>query len=433
MNELVFDKNNCPKGWEYSSLGFITKNHDGKRIPVSAKLRENMKGKYPYYGASGIIDYVNKSLFNGNYLLISEDGANLLARSSPIAFIAKREFWVNNHAHVLTTVSNIQLEFVSFFINSINISNWVTGTAQPKLNQTNMNKIPISLPPIPEQKRIVSKIESIFTQIDSARESLKTIKNNLKLQKQSVLKSEFYLSDKKFDYKILNDMCIDIQSGFAQGIKNVENGTIHLRMNNITSNFTMNFQLLRTINASKDQKNKYLIQKNDVIFVNTNSVELIGKSSIFSSDKTCLFSNHLTRLRTDPKFLKPKWLLYYLYFRWIRHDFRLMCSKHVNQASINTSKIKLFQIPVISISEQQLVISKIESIFGRIDAIDKNVNDALVSLDRLKNSVLKQAFEGKLVSQDPNDEPAEILLQKIQQEKQLIQNTKPRKGKKNVK
>ena len=112
-DKTVFDKNNLPKGWIKTKLENIVKNHDGKRIPVSAKLREDMKGNYPYYGASGIIDHVSKYIFNGKYLLISEDGANLLSRTSPIAFIVNGEFWVNNHAHVLTTLDSIPSEFLS--------------------------------------------------------------------------------------------------------------------------------------------------------------------------------------------------------------------------------------------------------------------------------------------------------------------------------
>ena len=192
------NQKNVPNRWKFFSLGDITENYDAKRIPVSAKLREAMKGSYPYYGASGIIDYVNKPLFSGKYVLVGEDGANLLARTSPIAFIANGKFWVNNHAHVLTTLDNIMLEFLSYVLNSIDLSKWVTGTAQPKLNQANMNKIPIPIPPINEQKRIVAKIESIFTQIDAAKERLevlisqtKSVSGSLSTLRNSVLKQAF--------------------------------------------------------------------------------------------------------------------------------------------------------------------------------------------------------------------------------------------------
>lgn len=179
---------NLPESWTIGTLGFLTENHDGKRIPVSKIKREQMKGKYPYYGASGIIDYVNKPIFKGKYLLIGEDGANLLARSTPIAFLADGEFWVNNHAHILKTLNEIPLEFLSYYINSISLSEWVTGTAQPKLNQGNMNKIPIPIPPISEQKEIIKIIEQEFSIIDKQLEFIRNLENHLSLLRMSILK-----------------------------------------------------------------------------------------------------------------------------------------------------------------------------------------------------------------------------------------------------
>lgn len=192
VNQSVLNKpTKLPKNWTLSSLGFITKNHDGKRIPVNELSRKKMRGKYPYYGASGIIDYVNKPLFKGEFLLIGEDGANLLARSTPIAFIADGEFWVNNHAHVLTTFEEIPLEFLSYFINSINLSPWVTGTAQPKLNQANMNKIPIILPPLNEQKRIITKIEESFSHVDKNEKLVDSLLQQYDFIRSSILKQAF--------------------------------------------------------------------------------------------------------------------------------------------------------------------------------------------------------------------------------------------------
>ena len=106
-----------------------------------AKERKQIQGKIPYYGASGIIDYVEKPIFSGEYFLIGEDGANLISRSTPIAFIVKGEFWVNNHAHILSTYGDIPLEFLVYYIESISLKPWISGSAQPKLNQENNDPI----------------------------------------------------------------------------------------------------------------------------------------------------------------------------------------------------------------------------------------------------------------------------------------------------
>ena len=189
--EEIPENYDSEKNWRFSSLGFITQNFDGKRIPVSKTKRKDMKGDFPYYGASGIIDYVNRPLFKGKYLLIGEDGANLLARSTPIAFIADGEFWVNNHAHVLQTLGGVDLEYLSYFINSIDLSEWISGTAQPKLNQRNMSKIPIPIPSLEEQEEIKKIIHQNLSIIKKQSDTLKKLISHILILKMSILNHAF--------------------------------------------------------------------------------------------------------------------------------------------------------------------------------------------------------------------------------------------------
>ena len=129
--------------WEEVSFEEVVDNFDGKRIPIKASERKNSEGgKYPYYGASGIIDYVDEFIFEGEHLLISEDGANLLARVYPIAFKADGKFWVNNHAHIVKAKEEKTTnDYLEYYFSSIDISEYVTGSAQPKLNQKKLNSI----------------------------------------------------------------------------------------------------------------------------------------------------------------------------------------------------------------------------------------------------------------------------------------------------
>lgn len=142
---------------EYQTLPEISENLDCQRKPVTKGNRE--AGEYPYYGASGIVDYVSDYIFDGDYLLVSEDGANLLARSTPIAFSISGKNWVNNHAHVLKFDTAIMQKYVEIYLNSIDLSKYISGGAQPKLNQDNLNKIPIPVPPFNKVKIIVAILE----------------------------------------------------------------------------------------------------------------------------------------------------------------------------------------------------------------------------------------------------------------------------------
>jgi len=141
----------------WATLGEIAINLDFQRRPVTKSARE--AGEFPYYGASGIVDYVSDYIFDGDYLLVSEDGANLLARSTPIAFSISGKTWVNNHAHVLQFSTYAERRFAEIYLNSIDLSPYVSGAAQPKLNQANLNRIPIPVPPIEEQERIVAILD----------------------------------------------------------------------------------------------------------------------------------------------------------------------------------------------------------------------------------------------------------------------------------
>ena len=163
QSEALLGESNCASEIETVRLGDICENLDSKRKPVTKSDRN--KGQYPYYGASGVVDYVDNYLFDEDLLLVSEDGANLLARSTPIAFSVSGKVWVNNHAHVLRFPEMATQRFVEYYLNSVSIANYVTGAAQPKLNQESLNSIEIPLPPLEEQRRIVAEIEGYQKEI----------------------------------------------------------------------------------------------------------------------------------------------------------------------------------------------------------------------------------------------------------------------------
>ena len=178
VDEVPFEE--LPEGWAWTRLESALVNRDSERIPVSVADRERLAKIYDYYGASGIIDKVDDYLFDKPLLLIGEDGANLLMRSKPIAFLARGKYWVNNHAHVLDGINEQYLKYVALFINSISLAPYVTGTAQPKMNQAKMGSIIISIPPEVEQGKILAKVDELmplveeYGQFENAREKLDT-------------------------------------------------------------------------------------------------------------------------------------------------------------------------------------------------------------------------------------------------------------------
>ncbi len=178
-----------PEGWEWTRLDEITNNFDGRRIPIKDDKRS--KGKYPYYGAQGIIDYIADFIFDGEFLLVAEDGANLFSRVKPIAFQAKGKFWVNNHAHIMQSFGDIPLSYLEYALNALNLQMSITGTAQPKLTQAAMNKLPMPLPPLAEQQQIVAEVERRLSVADEIAKAVDASLKQAERLRQSILKRAF--------------------------------------------------------------------------------------------------------------------------------------------------------------------------------------------------------------------------------------------------
>lgn len=172
-----------PKNWEIKTLNDACDFLDSQRIPIKDIDRTKMSGIYPYYGASGIIDYVNKYIFDDDLILLAEDGANIINRSTPIAFLVNGKIWVNNHAHVLKARPTIDRYFLCAYLESLKYDKYNTGTAQPKLNRETCGKLPVLIPPLPEQR----KIANILNTWDKAIEKQTQLIEKLELRKKGLM------------------------------------------------------------------------------------------------------------------------------------------------------------------------------------------------------------------------------------------------------
>ena len=159
--------------WKAFTVGELTINHDAKRIPV--KEADRKPGKYPYYGASGIVDWVDQYIFDGEYLLVAEDGENLRSRKTPVAFMAKGRFWVNNHAHIIQGNEKADTSFLSYLLEGRDISGYLTGSTIPKLSQGNLNAIELEVPGIKEQKAIAHILGTLDDKIELNRKTNETL------------------------------------------------------------------------------------------------------------------------------------------------------------------------------------------------------------------------------------------------------------------
>lgn len=183
--EMFGDPETNPKGWQRQRLDEICENLDNRRVPITSTNRK--AGIYPYYGASGIVDYVDDYIFDEDILLISEDGANLVMRSTPIAFSVSGKVWVNNHAHVVCFDSQATQKYIEICFSLTDISGYITGTAQPKLNQAKLNAMMFCIPPLAMQKQFANFVE----QTEKSKLTLQQSLDKLEVLKKALMQQYF--------------------------------------------------------------------------------------------------------------------------------------------------------------------------------------------------------------------------------------------------
>ncbi|RBO83478.1 restriction endonuclease subunit S [Marinomonas aquiplantarum] len=417
-----------PKGWVETTIGVAVLNVNNLREPISLKKRSEIQGQYPYYGATGQIDSLNDFTHEGDHILVGEDGANLLSKSKPLAFIAKGKYWVNNHAHSLRSLANMPSLYICLYIDSLDLTPWVTGSAQPKLTRGNLDKIPLPLAPLAEQKRIVEKLDQVLAQVDTIKARLDGIPAILKRFRQSVLaaavsgklsegwRKKTHLSLSSWSFEAAEKACTKVQSGstprnnpFDQG------GTIpFLKVYNIVEqeiSFDYKPQFV-TKDVHSGALGRSIALPNDVLM---NIVgPPLGKVAILTDQfPEWNINQAITLFRTDENTLSHKFLYYVLREGELVRKVMPDTKGSVGQVNISLSQCRNAIIPVPSLKEQTEIVRLVDQYFAFADTIEQQVQKAQQRVDKLTQSILAKAFRGELVPQDPTDEPADELLKRI--------------------
>ena len=403
-------ENKLPNGWCLTNIGELLINRDGERKPVSSAIRNKQKNKvYNYYGAAGIIDKVDGYLFNERLLLIGEDGANLLSRSKDNAFFADGKYWVNNHAHVLDAIDKNLLDFVAIVINAMKLDDYITGSAQPKLSQDNLNKIPIALPPLYEQIRIVAKLKYWFSFVDCIEYNKGNLQDTIKQVKSKVLdlaihgklvpqapmdesasellkrinpKAEItcdnghYQKNKQFEIPSTWVLCkLGAVNEIARGgsprpIKDYltydANGINWIKIGDTTKDG-------KYINSVKEKirpegvKKSRLVHKGDFLLTNSMSY---GRPYILNVDG-CIHDGWLV-ISPIGKAYTSDFLYYLLSSSFAYEQFTNVASGGV-VTNLNSDKVADTIFPLPPYTEQERIVAKIEEIFAQLDAIEASL------------------------------------------------------------
>lgn len=369
---------------------------DSYRKPVNSKERLNLiKGKpldelFPYYGATGQVGWIDSFLTDGEYILLGEDGAPFLNPYAEKAYIIYGKTWVNNHAHILRSKTNN--EFLCYYLNYFNYKNYVSGTTRLKLTQAQMRKIPIPNIPSDEQSRIVASIEELFSELDKAVDTLKTTKEQLEVYRQTILVDAFRAATNSTYLKV-GCVCAKIVDCPHSTPKWEKSGKLCLR----TTNFKRGYLDLQSPNyvseeTFHDRNRRIIPQPGDVLYSREGSV--LGIACTIPSNVYPCLGQRMMLLRSGEK-LNNCYLMHYLNSPMVTNHV-IATKGGTGSPHINVGDIKEFKIPIPSLEEQSNIVRQIEEQLSSCDNVEKTVDAILAQADAMRQSILKQAFEGTL-------------------------------------
>lgn len=380
--------------WIYKPLYETVELFDTFRKPINSKERasriigKNKLELYPYYGATGKVGLIDNYLIEGEYVLLGEDGAPFLNPLAPKAYIISGKSWVNNHVHILRSKYNNK--FLQYYLNCFDYRGYVSGTTRLKLTQAQMKQIPVPVPSLDEQERIVARIEELFSQLDNGVETLRKTKEQLAVYRKAVLKEAF---DSVSEYVNTNieSLCQNIVDCPHSTPKWNEDGYLCLR----TTNFKRGrLDLSEKYYVTKeifDIRNARLVPlPGDVLYSREGAI--LGIACIIPENTYVCLGQRMMLLRPGEN-LNNRYLMHFLNSPTVT-TFVSSITGGSASPHVNVGDIKAFMVPCPDIEIQKRIVLEIDSKLSVCDSIEQTVDAALQQAEAMRQSILKQAFEG---------------------------------------
>ena len=366
--------------WEYKKLGEVCEVLDKLRKPVTKSDR--VTGQYPYYGATGIQDYVADYIFDGRYLLLGEDGAKWGANDKS-SFIIEGKSWVNNHAHILRINEDYMDVFVMYYLNHKDLSEYITGAVVPKLTQAAMVKIPIPAVSVSDQQRIVAELDCLNEMIAVKQEQLKEF--------DKLAQSIFYdmfgdpvLNEKRWEIRPLGEL-ISIMGGFA--FKSSSYVDIGIRLVQIANVWEDNIKWDEITHVPKEDVNKrpdYLLKPGDIVMALTRpiikSLGSVKIARIRNCDIPCALNQRVCKFAFSNSLLSPHWFYHFARTDYFKDMINSFSSKGM-QPNVSTKEIESILTPYIPLSLQQQFADKISAIEAQKELVKQSIAETQALLD----------------------------------------------------
>lgn len=412
---------NLPENWTICKLKDCLSITMGQS-PNSNSYNENRIGLPFYQGSAdfGELHPISRKWCSAP-IKIAEKNDVLLSIRAPVGHlnICYEKSCIGRGLSALHGKGNISNHFVFFLLKNLQqtLHENSTGTTFLAITGERLKNISVPLPPLAEQGRIVAKIEELFAGIDTGVENLKSVKNQIALYRQSVLKSAFDFDASTFS--ALKNLIDKVRYGTSKKCsteENVNSMPVYRIPNIDFKKGVLDKTDLKFASFDDSEKSSLMLKSGDILIIRSNgSLNLVGRAAlVYNTDTNGLYAGYLMRLRIkDTEKLLPKFLLHFLNSGKARAYIEEKAKSTSGVNNINSEEISDLQIPVPTLAEQERIVAEIESRFERADALETAVDRALNDAEKLKQAVLKKAFSGELVPQNPDDEPASVLLDRI--------------------
>ena len=384
------------EGWKVVKLGEVCEILDNLRQPISKGKR--ISGTIPYYGATGCLDYVKDYLFNEKLVLLGEDGAKWGSGDSS-AFIIDGKSWINNHAHVLRPKREMVIdEILVYYLNYANLQSFISGVTVPKLNQERMRSIPIPLPPLPEQHRIVKKLDAAFEKIDAMKANAEKNIENAKALFQQTLAEELEPKDGWVEKK-LGEVC-EASNGLWKGKKPPYKKIAVIRNTNFSKDCKLNLENVEYIDVEERQYISRKLEYGDIIIEKSGGSDKqpVGRPILFNVlEGDFSYSNFTSRLRiNDLGSVDALYLHKALYHLYLQGATSSLQSNTTGIHNLNLKGYLELHIPLPPLPEQQQIVTKLDILSAKCKKLEEAERKTIAECDALKQAILRQAFNGEL-------------------------------------
>ena len=397
-----------PEGWRISKIGDTCHILDSKRIPLNSQERATRQGAYPYYGANGIQGYIDDFIFEGEHVLLAEDGGYFDEWDSrPISYLVNGKFWVNNHAHILRAKKGHETKYVHYSLVHKNILKHINGGTRAKLNQSDMREIAYLTPPLPEQQKIATILTSVDTVIEKTRaqiDKLKYLKTGMmqQLLTQGIGHTEFKDSPvgripKAWEVKTLGDLIKSMDGGVSVNGENREKGLNEIGVLKVSSVFKGQFlpQEHKAVIPEDVSRARLNPKKDHILFSRANTPLLVGESAYIDKDYHDLFlPDKLWMIDVKSRAqVNVKWLSYILCSDQVRKDITdTATGSSSTMKNISKPSLLGIQIAVPTILEQQEIVLALQSIDTKITT----ASHKLISVEQTKKALMQDLLTGKV-------------------------------------